>query len=570
MLPLTAGSRQRAMYEHWITTVRPPVVKFCRQAFEPALAFWTRAQGSKIVGRWVDYALTTSGAENGRLASRVLAELLPFAAHLDYVEFANEEMQGKDDPGDWDTLMEACVDFMQKLDAANRAAGRAGPKACIANVSVGQPELDRWTRETALFAARYAAANGHVWGIHEYYKPDPWAMIEGGKAAWDGSPPARGWLLLRCTQVRDIMRAAGIAGFRFIITESGRDNVPGQPGEGGGFRDVPGEPFAERMAEYGRHLSALPECVGWVDFGYNAWQGWKQFDLTEDEAMHERVVQSQARLPRGVPAPAPVPVPSPSPAPSPPPPGGIMVVDKPSQHHSSRGGQSVRWIIVHSTDSPATSTPDGTGRYLQQNDRQVSVHEYVAGATEVWRMVADDRAAHHCESASARFPDGTATSLANEVTWGIEGFQRSGQAVDERIVEAMAQRVAEACRRLRLGADRVLAHREIDPGRRGDPVGVDMDAFRARVAGILGGGAALDRAGLLTEAAQRQAIRLNPSAAIQRVITAAGFVPTSGEFDWSDASGHYVAQRAESLATGEVRVYYAKKGDWGRVMHVAA
>lgn len=481
MLALTAGSQPRAMYERWITTARPPVVKFCRQGMDSALMAWTRAQGSRIVGRYVDVALVSSGAENGRLARKVIGELTPFMDRLDYIEFANEEMQGKDDPRQWDTLMAACLDFMRQLDDANRAAGRKGPKACIANTSVGQPELARWSRESTLEAARYAAANGHVWGHHEYYKPDPWAMIDGGKAAWDGAAPAEGWLLMRVAKVARIMRSLGIDGYRFIITESGRDNVPGQPGQGGGFRDVmPGHPYAEFMAQYGRHLSAIPECIGWVDFGYNAWQGWKQFDLTEEPAEHERMVQAMAKLPRGAPSP-----PAPQPQPETPMPTNPPTIPKPAAAHSSRGGARARYVILHSTDSPAGATPTGTANYLQSNDRLVSVHELV-NPEATYIMVPDNRAAHHAGADSATLPDGTKGGAVNAASWGLEIYQVNGRPTDPALVERAAVRVADAARRLGIPAANVLMHREVDPGRRSDPVGVDADAFRRRVAELLG------------------------------------------------------------------------------------
>jgi len=482
MLALTAGSPERAMFERWITTVRPPVVKFCRQSCDNALLAWTQAQGSKTLARYVDVALVSSGAENGRLARKVIGELTPFFANLDYVEFANEELQGKDDPKQWDILMEACLDFMRQLDEANKAAGRKGPKACIANTSVGQPELERWSRASTLETARYAAANGHVWGIHEYYKPDPWALVEGGKAAWDGTAPAQGWLMLRVVKAIQLMRHAGVTGFRFIITESGRDNVPGQPGLGGGFRDVPGEPYADRMAEYGRHLSAIPECIGWVDFGYNAWEGWKQFDLTEDEPMHEKMIQAMAKLPRGAPGP-PQPQPQPEqPMPTPTPSG---IINMPAQSHSPRGGTRARYVVVHSTDSPAGSTPDGTARYLAGNDRKVSIHEMVAPGA-VYVMVPDDRAAHH--AGYATLPDGTTGGAVNLASWGVEIYQVHGQPCAPELVEVAAGRVAGACKRLNIPAARVVSHAEIDPGRRSDPVGVDMAAFRSRVAAMLAEG----------------------------------------------------------------------------------
>lgn len=347
MLALTRGSRQRKAYERWITTVQPPVVKFCRQGLDPAILDWTRSQGSKVVARWVDIELMRSGAENGRIARRVLAELTPFAAHLDYLEFGNEELQGKDNPAEWDDLMAACLTFMQQLDEANRAAGRAGPKACIANVSVGCPEIARWSRPSTVEVARYAAAHGHVWGLHEYYKPNPWAglLVKGSsgtaaeRALWMGATPPAGWLMLRCVQVRDIMRKNGIPGFRFIITESGRDNVPDMPGEGGGFRDEPATPdgdFADFMFQYGGHLSRIEECLGWVDFGFNHWEGWGQFDLADAPEMFERIMLTQLRLPRGAALPPPTQPPTT-------PPGGSMnaleeaIVREATNEHGRRG-----------------------------------------------------------------------------------------------------------------------------------------------------------------------------------------------------------------------------------------
>ncbi len=74
---------------------------------------------------------------------------------------------------------------------------------------------------------------------------------------------------------------------------------------------------------------------------------------------------------------------------------------------------------------------------------------------------------------------------------------------------------------------------------------------------------------MLAEGAAHQTVKLNPNAAIQRVILNDGFVPTSGEFDVTYGGVSHVAQRAERLDTGEVRVYYAAKGDWGNVRHAS-
>ncbi|MEZ4770898.1 MAG: hypothetical protein R2844_21080 [Caldilineales bacterium] len=72
---------------------------------------------------------------------------------------------------------------------------------------------------------------------------------------------------------------------------------------------------------------------------------------------------------------------------------------------------------------------------------------------------------------------------------------------------------------------------------------------------------------LLAEAQRRQVIEFNPNAALQKQIFAAGFVPNSPEFELSHQGIAYVAQRAENLQTGEVRVYYVPVGDWGNIAY---
>ena len=65
-----------------------------------------------------------------------------------------------------------------------------------------------------------------------------------------------------------------------------------------------------------------------------------------------------------------------------------------------------------------------------------------------------------------------------------------------------------------------------------------------------------------------QVIQFNPNASLQRRIFADGFVPNSPEFELEHGNVRYIAQRAEHLASGEVRAYYVPRGDWGNVQHV--
>lgn len=157
----------------------------------------------------------------------------------------------------------------------------------------------------------------------------------------------------------------------------------------------------------------------------------------------------------------------------------MEVIDYPAMAWRGRLGEKVRYIIVHSTASPL-GDPWNTLRYLRKNDRGVSVHE-LALPGHVYRMVTDERAAHHCYSESVKFPSGESYNLANSITWGIEGYQLKDQDTQQSVVAAMVERVAFACRRFRLSPSEVLGHKEIDPRRRSDPVGVNMDEFRKRV-----------------------------------------------------------------------------------------
>ena len=73
---------------------------------------------------------------------------------------------------------------------------------------------------------------------------------------------------------------------------------------------------------------------------------------------------------------------------------------------------------------------------------------------------------------------------------------------------------------------------------------------------------------LLAAAEEAQVMQFNPSAALQKRIFADGLVPNSPEFEIDFDGMRYVAQRAEHLATGKVRVYYVPKGNWSLVSYV--
>jgi len=75
------------------------------------------------------------------------------------------------------------------------------------------------------------------------------------------------------------------------------------------------------------------------------------------------------------------------------------------------------------------------------------------------------------------------------------------------------------------------------------------------------------RAALLRDASKAQVLRLNPKAALQKRMLTEGFVPTSPEFTTVHGTLTYTGQRAESLKTGAVRVYYVPTGQWDQIYY---
>lgn len=287
------------LVRRYVDEVRPSVVKFLHGSAGPDLMDYCRERGAKVVLRRV---LGDGELKPGATGARVLRDrMLPMAQeyrnHIDYVEAANEEMQGRDDRREIDRLAALMLDFCREID--DRFGGQI--KACVFNFSVGQPELDVWAREPVSQALSYAGRHGHAIGKHEYYKPRPWHGVQGDWQKWG---QVWGWWMLRVVRDIAIWRELGIPRPGVIITESGRDDVPGTPGTGKGWRDEPRTPegdFADFMQQYMRHLSHLPEIIGAVDFGFATSQPekWGSFDLSQDTVMFQRVITTQRQLPIG-------------------------------------------------------------------------------------------------------------------------------------------------------------------------------------------------------------------------------------------------------------------------------
>lgn len=308
----------------YIRAVKPNACKVLDSGMDGRVIDAARETGAAIIGRvyWDSQKL---GAEYGRFTGRVVAFAHQFP-HVAYLEGANEDFQGGDE------LSRYAVHEIERMKALE-AIGR---KAIIGNFSCGQPQYGEWSRFRP--ALEYAAAHGHVLGLHEYSGPVMQWMagnnqIVGGAHRLDDAGERQGLtghLTLRYRHVLKLAREWGIGNLQIAITESGIDDVNPRPGpQGKGWRSYVGTQYADmapfgdysrQLAWYGRRLSEDANVVAWVDFGFSQAGDWQTFDLSEDGAMRDRVIAEMQRMPRtGSSIPAPTPQPAPSPAPVPPP-----------------------------------------------------------------------------------------------------------------------------------------------------------------------------------------------------------------------------------------------------------
>lgn len=499
------------------------------------------------------------GAAGGRFNKKVVEHARTFPT-VDFWEGYNEAFP---QPGDIGRYAELEIERVTMLAAV-------GKRAIVGNFSCGTPEItgDDPARCWREFLPAVKAVMAHRGGVGRHEYDAPWMDRLVGGDLWN--PTAEGWLCLRYRKDAKILAALGAPLVHWYFTETGVDGgVTPRPGPVGGgwadFRDHPSPAlgaYDRQRRWYAWQLSHDPTAKGLVSFGESSVDPtWHSFSAIRDRAMMDAIIAAESDLPIwhvGAPSPPP---PQPQPQPEQPMPPATPM---PAKSYSSRGSTKAQYVIVHSTDTPAGGTPEATARYLADNDRQVSIHEFVAPKT-VYIMVPDDKAAHH--AGYGRLPNGISGGAVNAASWGIEIYQLHGQECDPALVERAAVRTADACRRLGIPWDKVLAHREIDPSRRSDPVGVNMPAFRGRVAELLGvvpsvpnvPPPTLDMRRLWIEADSNQVIHLNPAAGLQRAILGAGLALTSDEWEHSP---RYVAQRAEPMAGGapEVFVYDRETG----------
>lgn len=138
-----------------------------------------------------------------------------------------------------------------------------------------------------------------------------------------------------------------------------------------------------------------------------------------------------------------------------------------SPNQSGRDGETIRMIVLHSTEGNF----DGAVEWLCNKDAKASAHYVVGRNGDIAKLVPLTKKAWHVRK-SIQF-GGTEV---NKISVGIEIESYTG-AYDypEDQIKSLARLVHEICEEYEIRA--IVAHRDLDPTRRTDPVTFPWDRF---------------------------------------------------------------------------------------------
>lgn len=261
----------------------------------------------------------------------------------------------------------------------------------------------------------------------------------------------------------------------------------------------------------------------------------------------------------------------------------IIRTDRQSEMRESRYGREVSHIVIHSPEQQRPGTVENTLDYLKRNIRKASYHELLY-RNIAYKMVPENMTAWHAGSKTSTLPSGFWGYEVNYRSYGISLWNYAGERPDDETIQTGVERTARAMKFFGRGIDRVVSHGEIDPTRRNDPEGVDMNDFRARslsyYSAHYSGGSppatTTERLSLDDEnfiAARAREVAFGSAAvgtALYDSIVADGLYPNSPERWGAAISGTMVAFRHAETWDGARRfVYYilvpSDGGAWGEV-----
>lgn len=346
--------------------------------------------------------------------------------------------------------------------------------------SMGVPEPHEWPllydfmRECMALNEGLPEYQWHRMSLHQY---GSWGVTGPGSLLHD-----KAWYALRFELTIWPTLPPELKGIPYFIGEAGPDHP-------GGITIAYGDQWpalvVDIMSFHNQLVLARTNCAGWAFFTVHQEGGFGSFDIRHHPFLHHLITQNYAPLGQEVP-----PMPEP----------GYEEVW--STHHSDRLGHRPKFIVLHTTEGNEGTTMDDTVDFLTENTRLVSTH-WLMGEGRIIRMVRDERAAHTSESPTSQLPDGSPPWQTNERTLNLEMFRNVNTTVLNVDLRNSIFAARDWCVLHNLPVAAIISHRQIDPSRRNDPVGVDMLAFREAVARLLREDVIPDNIMAATKAAQK-------------------------------------------------------------------
>lgn len=333
-------------------------IDYCR-AVKPAVMKWlapsrdtlTRCREVSPATRhvirvyWPDQNIATD--QYVQFRSRAVSVAREYAGLASWVEGWNEF--GTSDANRLAAFCRAEVDLAKRLNDAGMGAAIGGFSTGAFDTGGDKKVGGQYVVTPSAAAVRpmleflHATGKANVLHFHEYAGPYMQYMVRtpDGRNQWDHAgngftgasstgiwdTGVDGWLTLRYRMLRRVLVSLGLDAVRFLVTESGIDDVNPRPGGANrkGWRDYDGTEwsrlpgignFAAQMRWYMWQVSHDPYVVGVVDFGFGTVDpAWGSFDLSQTPDMLAAVMGEQTTLPVGT-MDADVP-PSPPPTPAP-------------------------------------------------------------------------------------------------------------------------------------------------------------------------------------------------------------------------------------------------------------
>lgn len=549
------GSSQPTLDD--VHQMQPSVCLFLDPNLGDVQAFNVACPQTKIVGRiYVPDSEMADRIRTNPLQAAAWAHQLVMVNEargiVDYWQVANEVCQVQ-----WDEFQNLVTFERERM----RLADQAGYKCGIFAFSVGNPDMpaaDKMGYWRATYPALdYAEAHGHVLLIHEYgCCPNIWGPDEKGGSEW---------LLHRWEhQVRPYLKQRRLM---VIVSEFGYDGLIQPDRRTVKSRDIKSAPkrsasggnpgwktaqTAEAYATDLRNVATYLERYSGQVLGYTIFQAgdggtWANYDISGEVL---------ARLATGQ-----------APPPEPPiiPPGGGQVTTKVYDIYGNE--QSLEWLATNwdGCEVLPAHIPANTTEYWRLSEIHCTTGNVVVAMSVRRGNLPAVQQPVVMTYPSLANPDGELPTLPSSPNnWAPRGnVQRTNSnglyeyelgPTFGPFYHAWVLSSAPSDCLSKTGMMGGTDHQ-------GPLYGIWELSPTAPVYDTL-------RDALLGEAAAHWAIELNKDASLQRAITQTGdtaFVPTTAEFDVKFGGIEYVAQAGEHMVTGEVRVWYCPRTNYGDI-----